>query len=115
MTSIVVDDGDRSRVGGRIHIAFASLVRIGGKHGHPKLLRLVHKIERPELVRGIKCRHNRTAALAMHTFERLLGLFGVELKEGLSCYSLGQPKRTCSINLARRFRHPQPKLTYKTR
>src|SRR3546814_15704257 len=59
MTSIVVDDGDRSRVGGRIHIAFASLVRIGGKHGHPKLLRLVHKIERPELVRGIKCRHHR--------------------------------------------------------
>src|SRR3546814_15758481 len=71
MTSIVVDDGDRSRVGGRIHIAFASLVRIGGKHGHPKMLRLVHKIERPELVRGIKCRHDRTDALAMHTFEQI--------------------------------------------
>src|SRR3546814_15823861 len=31
LTSIGVDDGDRSRVGGRIHIAFASLVRIGGR------------------------------------------------------------------------------------
>src|SRR3546814_9936902 len=45
LTSIGVDDGDRSRVGGRIHIAFASLVRIGGKHGHPKLLRLVRSEE----------------------------------------------------------------------
>src|SRR3546814_4831325 len=63
LTSIGVDDGDRSRVGGRIHIAFASLVRIGGKHGHPKLLRLVHKIERPELVRGIKRSEEHTSEL----------------------------------------------------
>src|SRR3546814_3774941 len=66
-------------------------------------------------VRGIKCRHHRTDALAMHPFERLLGLFEVELQEGLSCGILGQPKRIGRIYLDRRFRIQQPILTYNRR
>src|SRR3546814_19164358 len=93
----------------------SSLVRIGGQHGHPKLPRLVHKIERPELVRGIKCRHHRTDALAMHPFERLLGLFEVELQEGLSCGILGQPKGIGRIHLDRQFSLQNPLLTYNNR
>src|SRR3546814_10402463 len=74
-----------------------------------------HKIERPALVRGSKCRHHRTDALAMHPFERLLGLVEVELQEGLSCGILGQPKRIGRIYLDRRFRIQQPILTYNRR